>query len=257
MRIAGLLLDLEGVLYEGGEAIPGAVDAVARIARTGLPVRYLTNTTTRPRSAIAQRLRAMGIDLDPGHLFTPAAAAAGTLRAAEARRIHLAAAPELAEDFAAFDLADAGPVDAAVMGDIHRGYDWDRVNALFAMVRDGALLVALHKNRYCRREGDIALDLGPFVAAVEYAAGVEATVVGKPAAAFFAEAVADMGAAPESVVMVGDDIEADIGGAQAAGLKAVQVETGKFTAADRRHPSIRPWRRIPSIADLPALIETA
>jgi HAD superfamily hydrolase (TIGR01458 family) len=141
------------------------------------------------------------------------------------------------------------------MGDLYKAYDWDKLDFLFGLVRGGARLIALHKNRFCRRGDAIGLDAGPFVAAVEYAAGVEAVVVGKPSAEFFKLALGDLGVAPDEAVMVGDDIEADIGGAQAAGLAAVQVETGKYTPADREHPHVTPDLRIASIADLPAALE--
>ena len=255
MALRGLLLDLEGVLYQEDAAIPGAVEAVLDLQDRGLELRGLTNTTTRPRREIAARLKGLGIPLGTEALFTPPVAAARALEAEGLRRLHLAAAPPLAEDFAGFELVDERP-EAVVLGDLYRDFTWERLNGLFGFLRDGAKLIALHKNRVSRRGAEIALDLGPFVAALEYASGQEALVVGKPARAFFELALADLGLAAGAVAMVGDDIEADIGGAQAAGLLAVQVETGKFTAADRDHPRVRPDLRVPSIAALPAQLES-
>ena len=252
--IRGLLLDLEGVLYQADRPMAGAAEAVRELAAAKVQIRYLTNTTTQPRRAIVERLAGMGSEVEPAQVFTPTAAACKLLAGGSIERIHLAAPRALTEDFAAFTLTDQRP-EAVVMGDLHEGFTWARLDQLFRMVRDGARLVALHRNRYCRRGSDIALDLGPFVAALEYAAGVQAEVVGKPAAAFFHLALADLGLAPQEVAMVGDDIEADIGGAQNAGLQAIQVETGKYTPNDRRHPTIRPDLVIGSAADLPAAIE--
>ncbi len=251
MAIHGVLLDLEGVVYQGDSPIPGAAEAIANLAAAGLALRFLTNTTTRPRRAIAARLESLGIAVDPAHIVTPAVAAARLLRDSGAGRIHLAARPALAEDFAGLTLTDAPPMDAVVLGDLYRDFTWDRLDRLFGFLRGGAQLVALHKNRYCRRGDAIALDLGPFVAALEYAAGVEAVVVGKPSADFFAQAIGELGLPADQVLMVGDDIEADIGGARRAGLPAVQVRTGKFTPRDLDHPAISPDGRIDSIADLP------
>ena len=255
MPLRAVLLDLEGVLYQEGAPIAGALEAVRLLDRRGLAIRYLTNTTTTSRAGVVRRLAAVGLDIDVGTLFTPLAAARQLLDRWGAKRIHLAAPPETAEDFAGLELADAGPVDALVVGDLYKGFDWDRLNFLFSLLRSGARLVALHKNRICRRGDDIALDAGPFVAALEYAAGVEAVVVGKPAAAFFDLALADLGVTAAEAIMVGDDLEADIGGAQGAGLRAIQVETGKFTPADLDHPRVTPDLRIASIADLPAALE--
>ena len=155
--------------------------------------------------------------------------------------------------FRDFERVDDRP-EAIILGDLYRAFDWDRLNALFQMMQRGALLVALHKNRYCRRDGEIALDLGPFVAALDYAAGVQAEIVGKPSKLFFDLALADLGLDAASVAMVGDDVEADIGGAGQAGLTTIQVRTGKFTPKDEDHPSIRPDHLIDSAADLPSLL---
>ncbi len=245
----GLLLDLEGVLYEGGQAIAGAREAVQTLRERGLELRFLTNTTVRPRREVAERLTAMGFAIALEHLFTPAMAAAALLREAGLQRVWLAALPGLGEDFAGFTLDEAQP-QAVVLGDLHLGFDWTLLNRVFVALRAGAVLIALHKNRYCRRDGVNALDLGPFVAALEYAAGVEARVVGKPSAEFFRLALLDLRLAASEVAMVGDDLQADVGGAQAAGLRAIQVRTGKY---DPRDPSpVTPDLVIDSLAALPA-----
>jgi HAD superfamily hydrolase (TIGR01458 family) len=251
--IRGLLLDLEGVLYESGHIIPGAADAVNELADAGLNIRYLTNTTTRSRLAIVESLRSISVLVDPQHLFTPSAAACRLLERDGIRRLHLAAPLPLCEDFAVFELVEANP-EAVVLGDLHEGFTWHRLNQLYQMLRSGARLVALHRNRYCRRQSEISLDLGPFVAALEYAADIRADVVNKPARAFFNLVLDDLGLDADEVVMIGDDIEADIGGAKNAGLRAIQVETGKYTPRDREHPTVRPDLIIPSAAALAAAI---
>ena len=259
MTIRGCLIDLEGVLYQDGAALPGARNAITDLKARGLSLRFLTNTTTGPRRAIVERLTGMGLDVDAADVFTPPIAAHRALKAKGAKRVHLAAVPALAEDFADFDLVEGTPdarPDAVVLGDLYKGFTWERLNTLFRMVRAGAELIALHKNRVSRRDGVIALDLGPFVAAIEYAAHTDALVVGKPAAAFFDLALADMGLAAEAVVMVGDDIESDIGGAKAAGLRAVQVRTGKYSSRDDDHPDVQPDGRIDDITTLADWIET-
>ncbi len=249
MTFRGLLLDLEGVLHQGDVPIPGAAEALKGLQDGGLAIRYLTNTTTRPRRAIAERLQGLGFAVKTEAVFSPPAAAADLLSQIGAGRIHLAAAAELAEDLAGFDIVAAAP-DAVVLGDLYKDFTWTRLNGLFQMVAAGAPLIALHKNRVSRRQEGISLDLGPFVAALEYGAGIEARVVGKPSREFFDLALDSLGLAPEEVVMVGDDIEADIGGALSAGLAAVQVRTGKYHPQDDAHPTVKPTARIESIADL-------
>ena len=95
------------------------------------------------------------------------------------------------------------------------------------------MFYALAKNRsFQDDDGERSLDTGAFVAALEYATQREATVLGKPAAAFFHAAVESLGCQPEQTVMVGDDVEADVGGAMDAGLKGVLVRTGKYQDGD-------------------------
>jgi len=115
---------------------------------------------------------------------------------------------------------------------------------------EGVFSPAMAAVAVLRREGLTRVHL----AALEYAAGTTARVLGKPDRAFFDMALASIGLAAGEVVMVGDDIDADIGGAQSAGLRAVQVETGKYSARDRDHRSITPDARIATIADLPDLL---
>ena len=254
MTIRGALLDLEGVLYQDDAPIEGAIEAVVRLRRAGLGLRFLTNITTRPCSDIVQRMDTMGFRVEPAHVFSAAMAAGRLLQKGGVRRVHLAAPRALAEDFSAFELVDEAP-EAVVVGDLYKGFTWDLLNRLFRMVRDGARLIALHKNRYCRRAEGIALDLGPFVATLEYGAGITAELVGKPSPAFFALALDDLGLGAAEVVMVGDDLEADIVGAQRAGLRAAQVETGKYTPRDRDHPEIKPDALLSSVRELPTWIE--
>ncbi len=249
--IQGLLFDLQGVLYLDGEPIPGAPETVSRFVESGIACRFLTNTTTRPRREIGERMAAMGFDIDLDCIFTPALAAVGTLRELGCKRLRLLAEPTLEEDFSGFEHVSDAP-DAVVMGDLHTGFDWHCLNQAFDDVRSGAKLIALHRNRYCRRDGEIALDLGPFVAAIEYAAGVEATVVGKPDPAFFSLALRDLDCKANHTVMVGDDPFSDIDGAAGAGIHTVQVRTGKYAVGVSGETT--PNEVIDSVADLPALL---
>jgi phospholysine phosphohistidine inorganic pyrophosphate phosphatase len=135
----------------------------------------------------------------------------------------------LVEDLKGITLTEDRP-DHVLVGDLGEGFAYDRLNAAFRCLMDGAELIALQKNRYWRREDGLALDAGPFVAALEYASGKSATVVGKPEKGFFRLALEDLGLLPHEVAMVGDDAEADVAGAKRAGLKGVLVRTGKWTA---------------------------
>lgn len=225
--IRGVLLDLGGVLYVGDTALPGAVTAVSRLREAGLPVRFLTNTTRKPRAAMLERLRQLDVPADTSELFTPAAAARAMLER-DGLRPHLLVHPDLEEDFAGLT---GGNGTAVVVGDVGRSLDYAQLNAAFRALLDADAFLALATNRaFEDADGQLSLDAGPFVAALEYAAEREATVVGKPARAFFEAAVESLGCAPGETVMVGDDVEADVHGAQAAGLAGILVRQGKYRA---------------------------
>ena len=158
----------------------------------------------------------------------------------------------LREDLAELEPRAGGEkAQAVILGDLGDGFTPEVLNGAFRMLMDGAELVALQHNRYWRRADGLALDVGAYSTALEYASSQEAVVVGKPAEEFFKAAVADMGV--EHAVMVGDDVEADVGGAMAAGLPGVLVRTGKFRR-EALKARVTPTAIVDSIADVPALI---
>ncbi|HEX6711619.1 MAG TPA: HAD-IA family hydrolase, partial [Rubrobacter sp.] len=137
-----------------------------------------------------------------------------------------------------------------LVGDLGEDFTYERLDAAFRCLMEGAELLALQKNRYWRTEGGLSLDAGPFVAALEYASGKQAVVVGKPEKSFFQIALEDLGLVAHEVAMVGDDAEADVAGAKRAGLLGIQVRTGKWQADTRDADLV-----IDSIADLPGALE--
>ncbi|MHA1516981.1 MAG: TIGR01458 family HAD-type hydrolase [Alphaproteobacteria bacterium] len=228
--IRGVLLDLAGVVYEGDHVLPGAVDAIARLHQAGLSLRFVTNTTTKTKEALLERLRALGLKISDDELFTPGNAARQWLTAHDATP-ELLVHPNLEVEFE--DLPE-GSRRAVVIGDAGEAFNYDNMNRAFRALVDGATLLALAKNRTFKGEdGLLTLDAGAFVAALEYSSGQEAIVLGKPEPDFFAGALASMGCSPEEAVMVGDDAEADVAGALRAGFaRALLVRTGKYREGD-------------------------
>jgi HAD superfamily hydrolase (TIGR01458 family) len=133
----------------------------------------------------------------------------------------------------------------------NRVFSYMNLARAFSELDAGAELYCLHKNRWWQTARGPLLDAGAFVAALEYAAGVEATVLGKPSAAYFAAALEALDADAELTWMVGDDLESDVAGARAHGLQTILVQTGKFRQSDLDHSPIEPDAVIGSIADLP------
>jgi HAD superfamily hydrolase (TIGR01458 family) len=250
-----ILFDLDGVLYQGNTLLPGAAETVAWVRGEDIPHLFLTNTSSRPRAAIAGKLGRLGIDVGEEQILAPPAAACAWLKAEGIEDVALFAPAATAADFVGLNLLPADAergAGAVVVGDLADGWDFRTLNRAFRLLvaKPAPRLLALGMTRYWHAEGGLQLDAGPFVAALQYATGIEPVVLGKPAAAFFDTAVAAVGSSPARTLMIGDDIRGDVAGAQQAGLKAALVRTGKFRPADL-HGDIRPNAVLSSIGDLP------
>jgi HAD superfamily hydrolase (TIGR01458 family) len=254
-NIMGVLLDVDGVLVVSWEPIPGAAGALQFMHEGQIPFALVTNTSTMSRRSLAGRLAQAGLGVEPDVLVTAPAATAAYLRTHHpGASCFLLALGDVAEDFRGIPLEDE-EADVVVVAGAEDALTYEAMNRAFRMLRNGAALVAMHRNAWWMTADGPKLDAGPYVTALEEAAGVRATVVGKPSPQIFREGVAHLRVEPERALMVGDDLESDVLPAQAIGLTGVLVRTGKFgegaLVAGRR-----PDHVIASIADLPALIES-
>jgi phospholysine phosphohistidine inorganic pyrophosphate phosphatase len=249
----GCAIDLDGTLYHGGAPIPGAAEAVHRLRSAGVPICFATNTTRRPRSALVARLGSMGIDVRPDELHTAPVAAATWLAQRGARRISLLLDPATFEEFSSFEFDQETP-DHVVVGDLGEAWDFHILNRAFRALLAGAALVAIQKNRSWDAGSGLQLDAGPFVAALEYASGQEAVVVGKPSRAFFETAAVALDVSLGRLAVVGDGLATDVAGGQAAGCRTIAVRTGTFREDQLSELERPPDAVIDSIADLPELM---
>jgi phospholysine phosphohistidine inorganic pyrophosphate phosphatase len=254
----GYLLDLDGTLYSGDAAIPGATEALARLRKQELPVRLVTNTTRRSRSMLVERLRSYGFEVESEEIFT-ATVAGRQLAWNSGYRCVAPFLPEPAlQDLEDLDLVggtssrsgDRKP-EAVIVGDLAQRWTYDLLQEAFEYLVEGADLIALSRDRYWLHRGRLALDAGPFVAALEFATDRIATVAGKPSPSFFAAALESLGGVPaSSVAMVGDDLWSDVAGAQRAGLQGWLVRSGKYRGSVLEDSGIRPDRILDSAAEL-------
>lgn len=248
--IKGLLLDLSGTLYVGDQALPGAREAIRLVERSGLPVRYVTNTSRSTRRTVFARLQTMGFPIAEEQIFTAPLAVRQYLRSHRLRP-WLLVHPNLKQEFA--DLPQQDP-NAVVLGDAADGFSYANLNRAFRLVLEGAPLLAVGNNRYFLEPDGMSLDAGPFLRALEYAADTRAIILGKPATAFFHTAVKSLNCQPREALMVGDDVLSDVNGALNAGLQAALVQTGKYRSGDENHIDRRNGR---VCRDLREAIETA
>ena len=259
MQISGVLVDIDGVLTVSWQPLPGAVAALRNLRAAGLPLALVTNTTSRPRSSIAAALAGAGFSVTAGDILTaPAIAAAYLNDHHPGARCLLLNSGDIGEDLADVTLApagDPGPVDVVLVGGAGPEFSYQTLNAAFGCLQAGATLVAMHRGLYWRTSEGLQLDSGAFVTGLEQAASTEAKVGGKPAAAFFATALAHLGAAAAHTLMVGDDIETDVLAAQRQGLTGILVKTGKYLPGTHHRASGTPDHVLDSFADMPALLE--
>ena len=247
------MLDVDGVLHVSGEPIAGAASAVAALRRGGHRLRFVTNNTTRRRADLAEDLRRLGVELADEELQTTPVAAARVLRG---RRVLALTMTAIVEDLDGLDLVGEG-ADAVLVGgcdeteETSRVFTYMNLARAFGEVVGGAELYCLHKNPWWQTARGPMLDSGAFVSGLEYATGAEATVLGKPSAAFFEAAVEALDVDAHRAWMVGDDIDSDIGGAQRFGLQTVLVRTGKFREGTLHESQTIPDGVVDSVADLP------
>jgi HAD superfamily hydrolase (TIGR01458 family) len=252
--MTALLIDIDGVLYEGEHPVPGVAEAIHWIQDNAIPHLFLTNTTSRPRRALVERLSRVNISATEQSILTPPVVAARWLVEHAPGPTSLFVAPATAEEFSSLQVAPFGQtaVASVVVGDYGERWSFDELNRAFRLLMNEPhpVLVALGMTRYWLAEDGLRLDTAPFVMALAHASGADPVVLGKPARPFFKTALAMLDASPSHTLMVGDDIHGDIAGAQAAGIAGVLVRTGKFRTEDLAG-DIRPEFVLDSIAELP------
>jgi HAD superfamily hydrolase (TIGR01458 family) len=250
----GLLLDIDGVLAVSWKALPGAIGTLEWLRAEGVPFRLVTNTTTHTRADLAETLRDAGFEVDGSEIVTAVVATATYLREHHnGARVFLLTDGDARADLEGIELVDDG-ADVVVLGGASEEFTYPTLNLVFQMLMDGAELVGMHRNLYWKTAEGWQLDGGAYIAGLEEATGRAAVICGKPSAAYFASALAMLGASAERTAMVGDDLENDVLGAQAAGLTGVLVRTGKFRPEDLERADTAPDMQLDSIAELPGLL---
>jgi HAD superfamily hydrolase (TIGR01458 family) len=252
-----ILLDIDGVLHVSGEPIPGAVDAVARLRSDGHTLRFVTNNSTRPRDTLAGELRSIGFELDETEIQTTPRAA---VRALGGRRVLALVMAAIVPDLEGLELVGDN-ADAVLIGgcdetlEPNQVFSYMNLGRAFNEIQAGASFYCLHKNQWWQTSRGPLLDSGAFVAGLEYATGVEATVLGKPSSAYFAAALDVLGAEPELTWLVTDDVDADVRGAQLFGMRTALVRTGKFRPEQLEGSATVPDVVISSMSQFPEWLE--
>ncbi len=254
-EIKGWLIDLDGTLHVGDALVPGASDLADWLRTNRKAHRFISGTSVLARRSIAEHMTALGIEMKPEEIFTASSAVAELLRGFDGMRCYLQVAEDVMEEFDGIQVSETNP-DYVVIGDVGNKVDYDLLNKAFQLVMGGAELIALKKNRFHRDAKGLQMDTGAFVAALEYASGKQAKIIGKPSRQFFNLAVHDMRVEAgqrwlsADFALVGDDVESDIRGAADAGLMGILVKTGRHNDSYSEHYGIVPDWTFESVKEL-------
>jgi HAD superfamily hydrolase (TIGR01458 family) len=247
--VRALLLDLDGVIVVAGAAVPGSVGAVAELERRGVPYRIVTNTSLVSRATLSQYAARLGSDIPPERFQSALSASADfAARTFPGEPLYVLTSPDGRTEFAGQHLLtneEAGEpgarAAAVIVGDSPEELTHANMNRAFRLVRNGARLIGMHRNAWWLTPDGPTLDSGAYVTGLEFATGVRARIIGKPAPAFFSIAVDALRADGSSaggrvrrsdIAMVGDDLRSDVLAGQRAGLRGVFVLTGKHGLDD-------------------------
>jgi HAD superfamily hydrolase (TIGR01458 family) len=257
MHPRGLLIDIDGVLTVSWKPIPGSREALRRLRESGAAMVFVTNTTSMTRSSIAAALVDAELPVTIEEILTaPSMAAAVIRRDHPGGRCWMVGAGNVVADLDGIRLVDGSePPDVVILGGAGPEFDYPNLNRVFRLAMDGTPVVAMHRNLYWKTQDGLQLDTGAFLAAIEQAAGIQATVAGKPAPACFQAGLEVLGLGPDEVIMVGDDLDADVMGAQAMGIESVLVRTGKFRSEALARSQVVPDHVVDSFADIPRLLD--
>jgi HAD superfamily hydrolase (TIGR01458 family) len=251
-----VLLDIDGVLTTSWDPLPGAVGTVGWLNQQDIDFRLLTNSSSRPRRGIAELLNEAAMPVDESQILTAVTSAVRYLESCGfGPNCLVLNQGDITEDLEGLTITDATSADVVLLGGAGPGLAYSDFEAVFTLALNGTPVVALHRNLRYRTADGLALDMGAFIIGLEAAAGTEIPIVGKPAPAFFHAALDDLGRQAADTVVVGDDIEADVLGAQAIGASGVLVKSGKFHPSDLESGKGHPDHVIDDVGELPHLFE--
>jgi HAD superfamily hydrolase (TIGR01458 family) len=253
-KIKGILFDLDGVLYIGNHPIVGAIETIQAVRDAGLTCRFVTNTSTLSLASLQEKLNKLGFDAKKLEIISAPQAALNFLKQQKEPICRLLLADDVKKDFAEIQQSNTD-ANFIVVGDIGNSWSYSMLNEIFACMMKGAKLIAIHKNRFWQTEHGLQMDIGAFIHGLEYASNTQAMIIGKPSLDFFNAVLEDMQLNANEALMIGDDIDSDISGAQIAGLSGVLVRTGKYRQSYVDQSKTKPSAIIDSIAALPGILQ--
>jgi HAD superfamily hydrolase (TIGR01458 family) len=226
MSVKALFLDLDGTVYFKEQLIPHAIEAIESL-RKEASLLFLSNTDARTPVELAAELRGVGIEVRDEEVFTPVEALLDLIEAEPDARFFFLVSPSLFPMFSDVSRRNVGRIDHVVVADPRENVTAAALDQALSHLMEGADLIALQGGRYVYRADGMHVDTGAYAALLEHASGVKCRILGKPSREFMSAALERVGCAGHEVVVVGDDVMADVEGANQVGARSILVRTGK------------------------------
>jgi 4-nitrophenyl phosphatase len=252
--IEAVILDLDGTVYAGEAAVPGAADFVSALKQKGLRLLFVTNRANRTPAEIRAQLVSQGIPCEEADILTSAQATA--------RHVGRGSVYCIGEDALRQELRQAGLTLTAddpewVVVGFDREFNYDKLKTAANLIHAGAKYVATNPDAFLKTESGTVPGTGAIVNAVTTATGTEPTVVGKPEREIIDSALQRLGTAAEKALVVGDNVLTDVPAGAAAGARTALVLTGVSSRADVAAAPVQPTWVVEDYPQLLAVIEEA
>jgi len=226
-KIKTLIFDLNGTLYEKGIPVEGAIETISCLRKKGYNLNFVTNTDGRSISAVHKKVTDMGFEIRIEELLTPVSAAKRFIHINQDKTFYLMVDDDLIEDLSEASIDDKSP-DYVVIGDFSRKLNYDKINKVFRMIKNGAEIIALSKTLWYVDVDGHSINTGAFVNMFETACDKKALLLGKPSNDFLKMALLRTDSSSEESMVIGDDLKTDIYGGKSLGAFTVQVKTGVY-----------------------------
>jgi HAD superfamily hydrolase (TIGR01450 family) len=257
------LLDLDGVVYRGDQLLTGARELVEWLDAAGRKVLYLSNNSIATPREVEAKLARLGMPRPEGRVLTAGYAAAEVLaRRFPGGRVYVLGLPsvehmvEQAGLKAVWKDSDDADIPDAILAALDRTLTYDRLRRALRAILEGAAFYAVNRDPRLPVEDGFLPGTGSIAAALEYASGLQAEIIGKPAPRIVLEAMRLLGVSPGETLMVGDGLDLDVVAGHAAGVTTALVLTG-LTAAKQADEAVGPRRPHLVFRDLRALLAAA
>jgi 4-nitrophenyl phosphatase len=252
--IRHLLIDMDGVLYRGKTALPGASELMRFLAERGIDYLMVTNNSTLTPAAFVERLGAMGILVPEERIMTSGTATAEYLTTIAPRgaKLNVVGEQGLIDVLVSRGFRLAGRDADYVVCGWDKTITYEKLKIACLAIRDGATFIGTNADKTYPLENDLIPGAGSILAALITATDVQPVVVGKPERIIFQQSLRVLGALPHETAMLGDRLDTDIVGAHRAGVLTIMVTTGVNNAEDAAASPVQPDWLFP---DLVALLD--